>query len=342
MKVLVVWGNYFNYLDGIVNALRENGHQAWIQDIPYYGKRTNHLERLFQRWRPNAEEVLHWEKVRESILQKSEELCVDICLIINGNRNGPIYNESFFCEMRKRGTKTVLWAVDAINKMRYESFLNLYDEVYSFEQRDIEFAQKKYGIAATYLPLGADGYVYNNHNISSDKEYDICFAGGLNKEKIKVLNFVAKYCLRNNKKMIVYGGVWREMGRFRGTKNKLIYSALSRFMVETKIDPYDLANLYKKTRININIKRKDHSSLNPRAFEILATQGFQIIDYNKNYENILENKKHVVMYRDLDELEELLNYYFAHEDERDTIAKNGYELVHNKYLIKELVKEIIK
>lgn len=342
MKILVVWIKYFNYLEGIASGLRQNGHEVWTHVIDTVPKERSYIKRALHRKALKRQAEQHCNNSRADIMEKVDELHIDLCVIINGNKDSLIYEETFFAELKHRGVKTILWAVDAINKMKYESFLNCYDSVFSFELEDVKFAKEKYNVTLKYLPLGADSDIYDNLNSNCDKAYDVCFVGGMNKEKMQVLDFVAKYCLRKNKKMVVYGHIWRDMGLIRGIKNKFKYKDLAKCMVERKIEPSDLAKLYKKTKININVTRKEHSSLNPRAFEILGTRSFQMIDYNANYEKILKNNKHVVMYKNMEDLERLLDYYLENENERNIIAMNGYELVSNKYLLNLLVRELVE
>lgn len=45
--------------------------------------------------------------------------------------------------------------------------------------------------------------------------------------------------------------------------------------------------------------------------------------YNKGYEELFENKKHLVWFDSVEECRDLLNYYLNHEEEREQIAADG-------------------
>ena len=82
------------------------------------------------------------------------------------------------------------------------------------------------------------------------------------------------------------------------------------------------AKLYAKTKIMINHHVAGDTSANMRDYEALAMKTFLLSDY---VPHVLEGG--MVKYNSFDDLLTKINYYLAHEDEREAIAEKGLELV---------------
>jgi len=57
--------------------------------------------------------------------------------------------------------------------------------------------------------------------------------------------------------------------------------------------------------------------------------------------NPLENKKHLVYYSNMEELEQLINYYINNEEERDKIGKAGREYCLKYHKFSDRVLEVL-
>jgi spore maturation protein CgeB len=78
-----------------------------------------------------------------------------------------------------------------------------------------------------------------------------------------------------------------------------------------------------------------------RVFEATSCGRLLITDAANGILDILENKKHMVIYNDSD-LEEIIEYYLVSEDERIKIAKAGMEEVRQKHTYDVRLKEMLK
>ena len=74
----------------------------------------------------------------------------------------------------------------------------------------------------------------------------------------------------------------------------------------------------------------DTTGLNPRTFEILATDSFELVEADRNFMNLIVPDRDVGVFNNADDLINKIDYYLSHEDERNLIARNGYEQVRNK------------
>lgn len=104
----------------------------------------------------------------------------------------------------------------------------------------------------------------------------------------------------------------------------------------------ELPGVYFNTKININAFHVQcENSTNPRIYDVLAAGGFLLTEYRPAIEDELEDGKHLVWYKSLDELKEKTEYYLAHEDEREAIALEGQKFVLEHATYKARVKKIL-
>ena len=99
--------------------------------------------------------------------------------------------------------------------------------------------------------------------------------------------------------------------------------------------------VYHCSKINVYITpRSIRKGIPIRVLEIMACGGFVLTNYQEDLAKEFENGKEVVMYRSLEELLELTEYYLAHEEERIAIAKRGTEKVLREYNFAEKLRRI--
>lgn len=86
--------------------------------------------------------------------------------------------------------------------------------------------------------------------------------------------------------------------------------------------------IFNQSKINLNITAKSiRSGLSQRIFDVLASGGFLITNYQSEIPEIFEDGKDLVMYSDINQLRDLCSYYLEHEEERISIAQNGFNKV---------------
>lgn len=86
--------------------------------------------------------------------------------------------------------------------------------------------------------------------------------------------------------------------------------------------------IFNSSKININITAKSiRSGLSLRIFDVLGCGGFLITNYQAELPDYFEVGKDLIAYESIEELIKLCDYYLKHEDERQEIARQGYEKV---------------
>ncbi len=83
--------------------------------------------------------------------------------------------------------------------------------------------------------------------------------------------------------------------------------------------------LYQRAKIGINLHWNDYGLGNQRLYHLPANGVMQISDCASHLNHVFEIGKEVVAYRGADELIDRIRYYLGHEDDREEIARRGYQ-----------------
>ena len=86
--------------------------------------------------------------------------------------------------------------------------------------------------------------------------------------------------------------------------------------------------IFNKSRINLNITTKAiREGLSLRIFDVLGCGGFLITNYQVELPDLFVPGEDLEVYGSMEELEEKVDYYLEHENERAEIAANGAKKV---------------
>lgn len=99
----------------------------------------------------------------------------------------------------------------------------------------------------------------------------------------------------------------------------------------------EMPRVFQASRINLNMTmRPIETGLSLRVWDILGCGGFLLTNYQAEIPEYFEIGKDLETYESMDELEEKIQYYLTHEEERMEIAIHGYEKTarHHTYEIR--------
>jgi glycosyltransferase involved in cell wall biosynthesis len=102
-------------------------------------------------------------------------------------------------------------------------------------------------------------------------------------------------------------------------------------------DMVDVINSY-KIHLNCNIS----NDINYRTFETTGCGTFLITNYTPGLEKLFDIGKEIVVYNDLNDLDNKVNYYLENEEEREKIAKSGYKRAKKEHTYFERAKSLIE
>lgn len=113
---------------------------------------------------------------------------------------------------------------------------------------------------------------------------------------------------------------------FRGTVNYL----------------YDMPKVFHDSAINLNLTiRNIRTGIPLRVWDILGAEGFLLTNYQVELGSYFENGKNIVYFDGIEDCMRKADYYLAHEDERKTIASNGFAAVREEHSYEKRIEKII-
>ena len=101
----------------------------------------------------------------------------------------------------------------------------------------------------------------------------------------------------------------------------------------------DMVNAINSYKIHLNCNIAD--DINYRTFETTGCGTFLLTNYTPGLEKLFDIGKEIVVYNDLEDLDNKVKYYLDNEDEREKIAKAGYERVKSEHTYLERSKKLI-
>lgn len=101
--------------------------------------------------------------------------------------------------------------------------------------------------------------------------------------------------------------------------------------------------IFHHSRINLNTTARGiESGIPQRVIDILACGGFCLTNYQPEIAEFFENGKELVMYSELEEVNELIAYYLKHEEERQRIALAGERKVRQEFHMETKLRKMFE
>lgn len=100
--------------------------------------------------------------------------------------------------------------------------------------------------------------------------------------------------------------------------------------------------VYAGSKINLNISLKGIEGGTPqRVMDIMGAGGFVLTNYCRETAELFREDEEIVMFRTPEELIGKVEYYLAHDKEREQIAGNGYRKVMQCFTYRKKIKELL-
>ena len=221
---------------------------------------------------------------------------------------------------------------DDYRKSNFEKGMYLYDYIFVFDPYYVEKIKQRGRMNTSYLPLATDAKRYKVMPVNEEDErdfgYDICFVGSPDPNRVKVLGSLSQY------KLGVFGDGWTKYFLRRGNKIPPYYRG--------KATSEKVVQIYRSSKIVLNIHYPEaKEGLNTRTFDILACGACELVDYRKCLSTHFKIGEEIISYRSLEELKQLVAYYFQNMQELTEISEKGRKRVLKDHTWHHRVERII-
>ena len=268
-----------------------------------------------------------------------------------------IFDSSLYNEFKNGGINTVYYMPLAVNTDRLDnmtcsedaaeklkcdvSFLgSMYDEKYNFFDRLNKLSEytKGYLDGIMQAQLKVYGYYFIDELLTGDilKELEEKMPYTHNKDGIETPSyiysnyFIARKLAELERKNIL-SCVSENFKTNLYTHNATTY--LPKINNMGSVDYYNVMPfVFRYSKINLNITLRSIKSGMPlRAIDIMGAGGFLLTNYQEDFLIDFIPGEDFVFYESEEDCINKCRYYLEHDDERRTIAQNGYRKVKEKY-----------
>ena len=326
MKVLYVSGYsrmvLFNKL--IARALAEYGCELEVFDWNSVYK-LNKFVNILPRSKVE-------EKINSSLAKRAAEFKPDYIFILKGE---PIYMSTL--EQLKNETNARLFNWFGDDPWEFPVFsgkvANYYDYFFTYDPYSVDLYRKIGQNNAHHLCYGYDVELTGSLEITeSDKakySCDVAFIGSHYPKREELLRKIKdKYDVK----------IWG-----RGWKN----SSCSDVYAGSALYGTDMLKAMKCVKILVNIHKgfeegveASGEGLNLRVLEGTACGSFQITNRQADLPNRFEIDSEIVSFDNWQEAEEKIDYYLAHDSERNEIAESGFKRVKKDHTLLQRIDQI--
>jgi spore maturation protein CgeB len=217
-------------------------------------------------------------------------------------------------------TKTIIWLTD--DHVQYEETRNLWElfNIMVTANREGYEKRKKEGFNNVFLSSWAcNQFLYNNPNLP--KIYDVSFVGRCNGERQSFIDTLKNKGIN----IATFGQGWKNSSR---------------------VSQADLIKIYNQSKISLNMSfaSRDSKILSTkgRDFEVPGCGSLLLTKDTKEIAEYFVPGEEIVTYQDANDAAEKIKYHLKNEDEREKIAKKGYERVLREHTYEKRFFEIFK
>lgn len=260
----------------------------------------------------------------DDVVRVAQEMRPDLVLVLDCINSFPLDK---VIAIRSMGIKTAVWFTD--DPYYTDVTVNLaphYDYVFTTELSCVQFYNELGCPQVHYLPFAISSAVFRPKRVKPSFRTDICFIGSAYWNRVAFFDSIAGYLADKN--VLISGYWWDRLSNFYLLKNKI--------RLDVWMSPEETLSYYCGAKIVINLHRiyNDNSfnqnshgipalSVNPRTFDICSSGAFQLTDVRDDIHRVYMPGHDMITYSSAPDLVEKIEYYLAHEEERQQIALRG-------------------
>jgi spore maturation protein CgeB len=211
-----------------------------------------------------------------------------------------------------RLSPSAFYAIDTHLKKPYKRIKEQafhYDHVFCAQKSGAEKLKRDAGVNAVWVPIGCDPE--SHRDLGLDRRFDLAFVGTEGKKNLR-------------------GELLKALAR--RYPNSFIGRAGSDM----------LSNIYSSAKIGFNYSIND--DINMRMFEVLSCGALLVTNLirGNGFGEIFSPGVNMAVYRDAGELFKVIDYYLAHDDEREKTARQGRALALSSHTYAARLKKMLE
>jgi spore maturation protein CgeB len=214
-------------------------------------------------------------------------------------------------------TKTVIMLAD--DQWRYEEtkpVWKLFNLILTTDREGFE-KRRKEGFSNVFLTQwGCNHFLYKDLNVP--RTYDVSFVGRCYGERKNFVDTIR----RKGIDVATFGLGWRNGGR---------------------VSQADLMEIYNRSKIALNLSLSSEGGeiqIKAREFEAVGCGSLLLTKETKEIAEYFIPDEEIITYRDANDAAEKIGYYLKNDDERERIAKKGYERLIREHTMEKRFLEI--
>lgn len=294
------------------------------------------------------------DKMNEKLLEDVQREKPDLCFFsLFGDE---IDKETIKKITKESGSLTLNWFTD--DHFRFYNFSKYYAPCFHWISTTDSQAVKKY-YKIGYKNVIKTQWACNHFSYKPfdlPKIYDVTFVGQPHGNRKKIIDELRKADIKVN----CFGWGW-PAGRVSQEEMLRIFSQSKINLNLTKssgnINFRTLASIFLKKKLNGSLKSvsprywfgnfqsilaKKREQIKGRNFEVPGSGGFLLTGDADNLTDYYQDGKEIVIYKNTNDMINKIKYYLKHNEEREAIARAGYERTLRDHTYKKRFNEIFK
>lgn len=234
-----------------------------------------------------------------------------------------------FINYHKGKVKFISFFFDTVidNQILYENknFIDLmlsYDvSFFVVEQMVNEMC--KFGINAKFMRMGFDTTQYIFSGL--EKKYNISFIGqfGYNIVHTSRITYLDRICNKYNDIIIV------------GNGGNITNNIAKNYIFRETLNSVEFARIVAMSKINFGLtdwgRFKQQDGYSDKVYQIMGFGGFLLYNYLPMLASDFIDGKEIVLYRDIDDCIDKIEFYLSHDSDRESITQSGKDRVLRDY-----------
>ncbi|MBD1373518.1 glycosyltransferase [Hazenella sp. IB182357] len=186
-----------------------------------------------------------------------------------------------------------------------------------------------------HLPLGVDIHTYYADEIPEAEKIDFCFLGSGFTDRISFFNRVFDYL--SSKRTLISGRWWERLAQYDTEKGRAMCKL-------TRYDASETANIYRHTKIAINLHRHPFAdphndnqnqlpaqSINNRIFEVLSCGTFLLTNCSLDLTDYYNPDTEIGIFNSSEEFIQKAAYYLKHQQVRKQMVQSAQQRTHQEH-----------